>query len=92
MEGDTKLSPRPTETPLVDGKGFQNLGFGASLDTFCAHRKYPAGGTDKPIQNPIPRQKEKIPDNFQISRQILPRFAPLFRYTEEKSGKRERYT
>ena len=40
----TTFRHRPTETPLVDRKGFQNLGFGALLGTFPAREKYHAGG------------------------------------------------
>ena len=48
---DPTFRPRPTENPLADRKGFQNLGFDALLGTFPAREKYPAGGVDKPPPN-----------------------------------------
>ena len=57
---DSKLRPRPTENLLADRKDAQEtLVSCASLGTFCAHRKYPAGGMDQPILPPIPPQKKR---------------------------------
>ena len=56
---DPTFRPRPTENPLADRKGFQNLGFGALLGAFPAREKYPVGDMDQPIQPPLPRQTQK---------------------------------
>ncbi len=54
-EADTTFRPRPTETPLVDRKGFQNLGFGFWV-LFPCGKSSPRRRQDKPIRPPIHRQ------------------------------------
>ena len=52
---DAKFRPRSTGNPACrpKRKSRNHPVSGASLGTFCAHRKYPAGGTDKLIPTPI---------------------------------------
>ncbi len=52
---DSKLRPRPTEPLLADRKGSQEtLVSCASLGTFCAYRKYPAGGRTRRFKHQFP--------------------------------------
>ena len=52
---DAKFRPRSTGNPACrpKRKSRNHPVSGASLGTFCAHRKYPAGGTDKLIPTPV---------------------------------------